>query len=60
MKKFKAESVDMKKMSNIRGGDDITHDTTILLSRKTKQKAISVEEDKSIEIVGTITIDKEK
>ncbi len=60
MKKFKAESIDMRQMSNIRGGDDITHDTTILWSRKTRQKAVSVEEDKPIEIVGTITIDRER
>ena len=47
-------------MSEIRRGGDITHDTTIKLSRKTKQKAVSLAEDKATEIVGTITIDRER
>ncbi len=60
MKNFKAEIINIKIMSDIRGGGDITHDTTILWSRKTKQKSVSLAEDKAIEIVGTITIDRER
>lgn len=44
-------------MSEVRGGD-ITHDTTILLSKKTKQALVA--EDERIEITGTVTIDRER
>lgn len=60
MKNFKADIINIKTMSEIRRGGDITHDTTIKLSRKTKQKAVSLAEDKATEIVGTITIDRER
>ena len=58
MKEFKFKAMALKAMSEVRGGTDITYDTTILLSRKTKQVVTS--EDDQIEIVGTITIDKER
>lgn len=60
MKKFKVKAMSVKAMADIRGGGDITHDTTILLSRKTRQKALSLAEDKATEIVGTVTIDRER
>lgn len=48
----------MKAMSEIRGGSNITHDTKLLLSRKTKQ--LVALENETIEIVGTITVDRER
>lgn len=60
MKDFQADIINIKTMSDIRGGGDVTHDTKILLSRKTKQKAVSLAEDEATEIVGTITIDRER
>lgn len=58
MKKFKVKSLAMKAMSEIRGGSNITHDTKLLLSRKTKQ--LVALENETIEIVGTITVDRER
>jgi len=58
MKKLKVKSMALKAMSEVRGGTDITHDTTILLSKKTRQAVVSADEE--IEITGTVTIDKER
>lgn len=62
MKQFHSDVMDLKSMSNVVGGSDsVTHDTTILLSRKTRvQKAVCSSEDEPVEIIGTLTIDKEK
>ncbi len=58
MKKFKAETMDVKAMNQLRGG--VTHDTTILISRKTRIKAMQVCDEKETEITGTVTIDRER
>lgn len=55
-KEFKA--IKLREMSSVLGGGNITHETTILFSRKTRQAA--VQEDEATEITGTVTIDKEK
>lgn len=59
MNDFKHKTLDLKSMSDILGGaDSITHDTTIHLSKKTKEATHL--QDKTIEITGTITIDRER
>ena len=60
MKKFEASTMSVKSMSETLGGGDITHDTTILWSRKTRQKACQLMEDETTEITGTITIVRKK
>jgi hypothetical protein len=58
MKRLKVKSMALKAMSEVRGGSSITHDTTILLSKKTRQALVSADDE--LEITGTVTIDKER
>jgi hypothetical protein len=57
MKKFRAESIDMKQMSNIRGGDvEITLDDVKIFQTK---NSVAVSSDTKVEVSGTITIETE-
>lgn len=58
MKKLKVKSMALKAMSEVRGGSSITHETTLLISKKTRQALVSADDE--IEITGTLTVDKEK
>ena len=59
MKKFKAESIDIKQMSNIRGGDvEVTLDDLKVNVTK-KKNNVAVKNDTKIEIAGTVTIETE-
>ncbi len=57
MKKFKAQSIDVKQMSNIRGGIDITLDNLKINITKLK-KAVALSQDKAVEISGTLTVEQ--
>jgi len=57
MKKFKAKSIDVKQMSNIRGGIDITLDNVKINITKLK-KDVALSQDKAVEISGTLTVEQ--
>lgn len=57
MKKFKAQSIDVKQMSNIRGGIDITLDNLKINISKLK-KEVALSQDKAVEISGTLTMEQ--
>lgn len=57
MKKFKAKSLDIKQMSNIRGGINITLDNLKINMTKLKKELIS-QTDQTIEISGTLTVEQ--
>ena len=58
MEKFKAKSIDLKQMSNVRGGDDPVITNFDITIKITKKSAVIVDSDKQIEITGTVTIEK--
>lgn len=57
MKKFKAQSIDVKQMSNIRGGIDITLDNLKINITKLKTE-VALSQDKAVEISGTLTVEQ--
>lgn len=57
MKNFKAQKLDVKKMSNIRGGIDISLDNLKINITKLK-KEVAVSQDTKIEISGTLNVEQ--
>lgn len=57
MKKFKAQKIDVKKMSNIRGGIDISLDNLKINLTKQK-KEVALNQDTKIEISGTLNVEQ--
>lgn len=56
MKKFKASSMDLQQMSDVRGGGmDITIKDVKIHMTKKENKLVAVAQDQSIEISGTVT-----
>lgn len=60
MKDFKADSINVKQMSNIKGGGvDITMDDVKVNITKYKGiKSLATEQDTRVEVSGTVTIEK--
>ena len=57
MKKFIANSIDLKKMETIRGGDtEITLDNLTINKTKLKQQVLA-DEDTKIEVSGTVNVE---
>jgi hypothetical protein len=57
MKKFKTKLIDLKKMSNIRGGDTKITFKDLSLAY-TKKALVIANEDTVVEVSGTITVEK--
>lgn len=58
MKKFKARSMDLKTMSDIKGGDiNVTLKDLVVKTTKASKQAIATETNLTIEVSGTITIE---
>ena len=58
MERFKAKSIDLKQMSNVRGGGtEITLDNLIIKITKLKKEVIA-EGDTKIEVSGTVEVEQ--
>ncbi len=58
MKKFNASSIDMKQMSDVRGGGvDVTFDNVKVNMTKAKQHEMRLAEDFRVEVSGTVTVE---
>lgn len=57
MKKFKVQSIDVKQMSNIRGGIEVSLDNLKINVTKLK-KEVAMSQDTKVEVSGTLTIEQ--